>query len=83
MSKLDTKDRLEIKLDLDELDITSAESKATYQEIKEHALDKREELDKLYKKWTQEKISIRSQLQDIKRPNMTFNVQFQDLSIAE
>ncbi len=40
MSKLDTKDRLEIKLDLDELDITSAESKATYQEIKEHALDK-------------------------------------------
>lgn len=55
----------------------------TYFSVSNKLLDKREELDKLYKKWTQEKISIRSQLQDIKRPNMTFNVQFQDLSIAE
>lgn len=31
-------DVIEVDLDLDELDITSAESKATYQEIKEYVL---------------------------------------------
>lgn len=32
-------DVIEIDLDLDELDLTSAESKATYPEIKEYVLD--------------------------------------------
>lgn len=31
-------DRIEVDLDLDELDITSVESKATYQEIKDYVL---------------------------------------------
>ena len=31
-------DVIEVDLDLDELDITSAESKATYQEIKDYVL---------------------------------------------
>lgn len=31
-------DKIEVDLDLDELDLTSAESKATYQEIKDHVL---------------------------------------------
>lgn len=33
-------DKIEIDLDLDELDITSAESKATYEEIKDYVLKK-------------------------------------------
>ena len=33
-------DRIEIDIDLDELDITTAESKATYEEIKEYVLNK-------------------------------------------
>ena len=33
-------DKIEVDLDMDELDITSAESKATYQEIKDHVLKK-------------------------------------------
>ena len=35
LSKLDTPQHIDIDLELDELDVTSAESKATYQEIKD------------------------------------------------
>lgn len=43
MSKLDVDQHIKIKLDLDELDLTAAESKATYEDIqsyveKEHEL---------------------------------------------
>ena len=38
MSQLKPDDTIEIDLDLDELDATSAELKATYQEIKEYVL---------------------------------------------
>lgn len=38
LSKLDTPQHIDIDLELDELDITSAESKATYQEIKDYVL---------------------------------------------
>ena len=38
MSRKTPDDTIEVDLDLDELDITSAESKATYQEIKEYVL---------------------------------------------
>ena len=31
-------DRIEVEIELDELDLTSAESKATYEEIKEYVL---------------------------------------------
>lgn len=40
LSKLNTKHHIEIDLDMDELDITSAESKATYDEIKEYVFNK-------------------------------------------
>lgn len=33
-------DRIEVEIELDELDLTSAESKATYKEIQEYVLDK-------------------------------------------
>jgi predicted RNA methylase len=33
-------DRIEVEIELDELDLTSAESKATYKEIREYALEK-------------------------------------------
>ena len=35
MSKLNAKQHIEINLDMDELDLTDAEKKATYQEIKD------------------------------------------------
>ena len=38
MSRKMPDDKIEVDLDLDELDITSAESKATYREIKDHVL---------------------------------------------
>ena len=39
LSKLNTKQHIEVELNLDELDLTSAESKATYEEIKEYVLE--------------------------------------------
>ncbi len=38
--KLNVKKHINVKLDLDEFDLTSAESKATYQEIKRYILEK-------------------------------------------
>lgn len=40
MSQLKPDDTIEIDLDLDELDATSAETKATYEEIKEYVKEK-------------------------------------------
>lgn len=40
LSKLKSDNHIEIELNLDEMDLTSAESKATYDEIKEYVLDK-------------------------------------------
>lgn len=40
LSKLKTKKHIDIELHTDELDLTSSESKATYQEIKQYVLDK-------------------------------------------
>lgn len=39
LSKLQSKQHIEVELNLDELDLTSAESKATYEEIKEYVLE--------------------------------------------
>ena len=39
LSKLDTPQHIDIDLELDELDVTSTESKATYQEIKDYVLE--------------------------------------------
>lgn len=39
MSKLNTKQHIEINLDMDELDLTDAEKKATYKEIKDYVLE--------------------------------------------
>ena len=39
LSKLNTKQHIEVELNLDELDLTSAESKATYEEIKEYVFE--------------------------------------------
>ena len=40
LSKLNTKQHIDVELNLDELDLTSAESKATYDEIKAYVLEK-------------------------------------------
>ena len=40
LSKLNTKQHIEVESNLDELDLTSAESKATYDEIKAYVLEK-------------------------------------------
>lgn len=40
LSKLNTKQHIEVELNLDELDLTLAESKATYDEIKAYVLEK-------------------------------------------
>ena len=40
LSKLNTKQHIEVEVKMDELDLTSAESKATYEEIKEYVLEK-------------------------------------------
>ena len=40
LSKLNTKQHIEVDLNLDELDLTAAESKATYDEIKAYVLEK-------------------------------------------
>lgn len=42
LSKLNTKQHIEVELNMDELDLTSAESKATYDEIKGYVLEKHE-----------------------------------------
>ena len=39
LSKLNAKQHIEVELNLDELDLTAAESKATYEEIKEYVLE--------------------------------------------
>ncbi len=39
LSKLNTKQHIEVEIKMDELDLTAAESKATYQEIKEYVLE--------------------------------------------
>lgn len=39
LSQLKADDYVEVELELDELDVTSAESKATYEEIKKYVLD--------------------------------------------
>ena len=39
LSKLNTKQHIEIALSMDELDLTDAEKKATYQEIKDYVLE--------------------------------------------
>lgn len=39
MSKLNAKQHIEVEVKMDELDLTSAESKATYEEIKEYVLE--------------------------------------------
>ena len=40
LSKLNSKQHIEVEVKMDELDITAAESKATYEEIKEYVLEK-------------------------------------------
>ena len=40
MSKLNAKQHIEVELNLDELDLTAAESKVTYDEIKTYVLEK-------------------------------------------
>lgn len=40
LSKLKTDKHIDVKLEMDELDLTTAESKATYEEIKQYVLDK-------------------------------------------
>ena len=40
LSKLNVTQHIEVELNLDELDLTAAESKATYEEIKEYVLEK-------------------------------------------
>ena len=42
LSKLNTKQHIEVEIKMDELDMTAAESKATYDEIKEYVLEKHE-----------------------------------------
>ena len=39
MSKLKSKEHIEIEVKMDEMDLTSAESKATYEEIREYVLE--------------------------------------------
>ena len=39
MSKLKSTQHIEVELDMDELDLTDAEKKATYQEIKDYVLE--------------------------------------------
>ena len=40
LSKLQSKEHIEIEVKMDEMDLTSAESKATYDEIKAYVLEK-------------------------------------------
>ena len=40
LSKLNVEPHIEVELNLDELDLTAAESKATYEEIKEYVREK-------------------------------------------
>ena len=40
LSKLHADQHIEVELQMDELDLTAAESKATYEEIKQYVLDK-------------------------------------------
>ena len=40
LSKLNVDHHIEVELTMDELDLTAAESKATYEEIKEYVLEK-------------------------------------------
>jgi 23S rRNA (uracil1939-C5)-methyltransferase len=39
LSKLHTKQNIEVELEMSEMDVTAAESKATYEDIKEYVLE--------------------------------------------
>ena len=39
MSKLRSRQHIEVELDMDDIDLTSAESKATYEEIRDYVLE--------------------------------------------
>ena len=39
LSKLHTKQNIEVELEMSEMDLTAAESKATYEEIKDYVLE--------------------------------------------
>jgi len=39
LSKLHTKQNIEVELEMSEMDLTTAESKATYEEIKDYVLE--------------------------------------------
>lgn len=39
MSKLNVEQHIEVEVNLDEMDLTAAENKATYEEIKEYMLE--------------------------------------------
>ena len=39
LSKFNTKQHIKVEVNMDELDLTSAESKATYEEIKKYVLE--------------------------------------------
>jgi len=39
LSKLNVEHHIEVELDMDEMDLTAAESKATYEEIKDYVLE--------------------------------------------
>lgn len=55
----------------------------SYFPISNQLLDKQEELDKLYKKWTQDKVSIKSQIKAFKRPILSQEGHLNDLSLSE
>lgn len=40
LSKLDSKNHISVELSMDDMDLTSAESKATYEQIKNYVLEK-------------------------------------------
>ena len=53
-------DKIEINLDLDELDLTSSESKATYEDIKDFILNKHSlKVSSLYIAQIKEKVGIK------------------------
>ena len=55
----------------------------SYFPISNQLLDKQEVLDELYKKWTQDKVSIKSQIKDFKSLILSQDGYLNDLSLAE
>ena len=75
MSKLNVDRHIEVEVSMDELDVTAAESKATYNEIREHVWEHHQlKVSNLYIAQVKEKCGIKKR-ENYNKPKSNYNRQ--------